>query len=334
MAAVEAVVPVLEEWLQPQSAKSGQIGGPGKPKRKVVLVELADPEALPYQAGAYSFMPLRAISHGAAEVAMARVVAAGMFESPRAWVREGLAGFAQALVRERQGGRKAALDYLGQFGSTLAAAEAQSRSATAATNKAPDSSRDTSAAGPQPLVVTADEIFLHSKAAYVWWMLRDMVGDQKLQAALAAYRASEDRDTGYVQRLIEQQFTPPRDLEQFFDDWVYRDRGLPQLRIISAFARKTLGEQTVTAVTVENLGEAGCVVPVIVRGDVGALGEPSSDSLGRGAEARARLLVAAKSKAIVRVPLVATPTEVEVNDGSVPESPRERHVAPIAGSAP
>ena len=328
MAAVEAVVPQLEDWFHPQSVQSGQIG---KPKSKVVLVELADPEALPYQAGTYSFMPLRRTPHAAAEVAMARLVAAAMLErpstptegalgtpySPRAWVREGLAGFAQALIRERQAGRKAALDYLGQFGSTLAAAEAQSHGATATTHRAPGSA-DASGTLPQPLVVTADEIFLHTKAAYVWWMLRDMVGDRKLQAALAAYRASEDRDSGYVQRLIEQQFSPRRDLEQFFDDWVYRDRGLPQLRIVSAQARKTLGEQTVTAVTVENLGEAGCEVPVNVRGG--------------GIEARARLLVPAKGKAIVRIPLAATPTEVEVNDGSVPESSRERHVMPVGGS--
>ena len=305
MAAAEAVIPVLAEWF-------------GKPTHKVVLVELADSEALPYQAGVYSFMPMRAAPHAAAEVAMARVVAAAMLDSPRAWVRDGLAGFAQVLVRERQGGRKAALDYLGQFGSTLAAAEAQSHGATPTKNTASQAGADESLGRPQPLVVTADEIYLHTKAAYVWWMLRDMVGDRKLQAALAAYRAAEDRDTGYVKRLIEQQFSPRRDLEQFFDDWVYRDRGLPQLRILSAFARKTLGEQTVTAVTVENLGESGCEVPVLVRGG--------------GIEARVRLLVPAKSKAIVRVPLAATPTEAEVNDGSIPEAPRARHVAPVGAS--
>ena len=332
MAAVEAVILPLEEWFQPQLGRSGKTAGIGKAQSKVVLVELADPETLPYQTGSYSFMPLRAATRAAAEVAMARVVAEAMLDSRRAWVRDGLAGFAQALIRERQGGRKAALDYLGQFGSTLAEAEAQSVGAAAKVNSAsasadapqPQQAKSGLAGEPpatraQPLVVTADEIYLRTKAAYVWWMLRDMVGDVKLQAALAAYRAAEDRDTGYVQRLIEQQFSPRRDLEQFFDDWVYRDRGLPQLRIVSALARKTLGEQTVTAVTVENLGEAGCEVPVIVRGG--------------GIEARASLLVPGKGKAIMRVPLAATPTEVEVNDGSVPESSRERHVMQVGGPA-
>ena len=315
VAAAEAVIPALTEWF-------------GKPKskveRKVVLVELADRDALPYQAGPYYFVPLRPVPHAAAEVALARTVAASLLESPRPWVRDGLAGFAQALIRERQGGRGAALDYLGQFGSALVVAEAQSHAAPeaagsgSASNPGSSSGADAPPASPQPLVVTADEILLRTKAAYVWWMLRDMVGERKLQAALAAYRAAEDRDSGYVQRLIEQQFSPRRDLEAFFDDWVYRDRGLPQLRIVSAQARRTLGKQTVTAVTVENLGEAGCEVPVIVR--------------SAGAEARARLLVPAKGKAIVRVPLDATPTEAEVNDGSVPESSREKHIVPIASS--
>jgi hypothetical protein len=311
MAAVEAVIPPLSEWF-------------GSPKSKVVLVELADPEALPYNAGAFYFAPLHRLARETAEVAMARPVVSAMIASPRPWVDEGLAGFAQALIRERQAGRSAALAYLGRFGPALASAEEQSHapakpevgstasnsgsgSASASTsNSAASSASAAPAPGLQPLAVTADEIFLRTKAAYVWWMLRDMAGDRALQKALASYRAAADHDTGYVQRLIEAQLSPPRSLETFFDEWVYRDRGLPQLRVVSAYTRKTLGEQTVTAVTVENLGEAGCEVPVMVRSAT--------------TEGRVRLLVPARSKAIVRVPLDATPSEAEVNDGSVPEA--------------
>src|ERR1035438_2233113 len=100
-------------------------------------------------------------------------------------------------------------------------------------------------------------------------MLRDMVGDRALQSALAHYHPADDRDTAYLQRLIEKQDSK-RDLETFFDDWVYRDRGLPQLRIQSAYARRTLGEQTVTAVTIENLSEVWCEVPITVRSPNGA----------------------------------------------------------------
>jgi hypothetical protein len=298
MAAVESVIPVLEEWF-------------GTPRSKVILVELTDPDALPYDAGSYYFVPMRSVPHAAAEVALARPVAHAMLESPRPWIREGLANFAQAIIREHQAGRRAALDYLGQFSSSLALAENQSHTPLADPGAAPSSDAPPASA-LQQLITTADEIFFRTKAAYVWWMLRDQLGDRPLQSALAAYRAADDRDTGYMQRLIEQQFSPHRDLESFFDDWVYRDRGLPQLRVVSADVRHTLGGQTVTAVTVENLGEAGCEVPVLVR--------------SASAEGREVLLVPARSKATVRVSLGGVPTEAEVNDGSVPESDHRDHV--------
>jgi hypothetical protein len=304
MTAAESVIPPLELWF-------------GTPRRKVVLVELTDPNALPYDSGAYYFVPMRNVPHAAAEVALARPAVHTMLDSSRPWVREGLANFAQALMRERQAGRRAALVYLGQFGSALAVAEAQSYK-TVVPGEAGNA--DLPSIGLQPLVTTADEVFFRTKAAYVWWMLRDMVGDRVLQSALANYHAAEDRNPAYVQRLIEKQLPPTHDLETFFDDWVYRDRGLPQLRVDSASVRNTLGEQTMTAVTIENLGEAWCEVPVAVRS---ANGENS-----------VRVAVPAKSKATVRVPLESIPSEAEVNDGSVPEAERRDNVFPVTTAPP
>jgi hypothetical protein len=298
--AAEAVIAPLEQWF-------------GAPRRKVVLVELTDPDALPYDAGSFYFVPMRNVPHAAAEVALARPVVHAMLESPRPWIREGAAAFGQALIRERQAGRHDALLYLGQFSSALAVAEAQSHSTLAAGES---SSSEPPSIGLQPLITTADEIFFRTKAAYVWWMLRDMVGDRVLQSALTRYRAADDRDSGYMQRLLEERTSPKRELEQFFDDWVYRDRGLPQLRAVSANARRTLGETTVTAVTVENNGDAGCEVPVMVR---------SADK-----ENMERLVVSAKSKATVRVTFEADPKEAVVNDGSVPEAERGEHVIPVS----
>jgi hypothetical protein len=302
MAAAETVIPPLEEWF-------------GIPRRKVVLVELTDPNALPYEAGTYYFVPMRKMPHAAAEVALARPVAQAMLDSPRPWIREGLTGFAQALIREQQGGRRAALAYLGQFRSTLAVAEAQSHSSLP---PGESSSVQPPGIGPQPLIDTADEVFFRTKAAYVWWMLRDMVGDRVLQSALAHYQPAEDRDSGYMQRLIEKQQSPKGDLEAFFDDWVYRDRGLPQLRVDSAYVRQTLGEQTVTAVTIENLGEAWCEVPVAVR-------SPHGENL-------VRVVVPGKSKTTVRVPFEAAPNQAEVNDGSIPEAERGDNVVPVTAA--
>ncbi len=139
---------------------------------------------------------------------------------------------------------------------------------------------------------------------YVWWMLRDMVGDPALKKALAAYRSEEDKEPAYMQHLISAQ--TQRDLEWFFDDWVYRDHGLPDFRVDAAFSRKTMKNSFMLTVTLENLGTAGAEVPVVIR--------------FTGGELMRRMEVRAKSKATVRVETPGAPLEIVVNDGSVPES--------------
>jgi hypothetical protein len=300
MAAAEAVIPDMEEWF-------------GTPHSKVVLVELTDPNALPYDSGPFYFVPLRGVLSAAAEVALTRPVVHAMVDSARPWIREGLVAFAQALVREHQAGRREALSYLGQYLPALQIAETQSHEIQTGEKGA---GKQLAATPPQALITTSDEVFFRTKAAYVWWMLRDIVGDQAIRAALARYRASDDRDTGYMQRLIESQLPEKRSLETFFDEWVYRDRGLPQLKVDSAYVRKTLGDQTVTAVSIQNLGDVGCEVPVAVRSS--------------GGEGNVRVLVPAKGKAVVRVPFETVPAEAEVNDGSVPESERRDNVIPVS----
>ncbi len=90
------------------------------------------------------------------------------------------------------------------------------------------------------LINTSIEEFYRSKAMYVWWMLRDMIGEDALKKALAAYRPDADTTPSYMQHLIEAQ--TKRDLGWFFDDWVYRDRGLPDFRVASVYPRQMLGE--------------------------------------------------------------------------------------------
>jgi aminopeptidase N len=105
-------------------------------------------------------------------------------------------------------------------------------------------------------------------------------------------------------RLIAAQ--TQRDLEWFFDDWVYRDRGLPDFKVEAAFSRKTMTNSFMLTITLDTLGTAGAEVPVIVK--------------FTGGEIMRRLEVHAKSKAVIRVEVPAAPQEIVVNDGSVPES--------------
>ncbi len=151
--------------------------------------------------------------------------------------------------------------------------------------------------------MTSEELY-RSKAMYVWWMLRDMIGDSALKKAIGAYKPEQDKEPSYMPRLIAAQ--TQRDLEWFFDDWVYRDRGLPDFKVESAFSRKTMTNSYMLTITIDNLGTAGAEVPVIVK--------------FRGGDIVKRLEVRAKDKAVTRVETPEPPQEIVINDGSVPES--------------
>jgi aminopeptidase N len=138
----------------------------------------------------------------------------------------------------------------------------------------------------------------------VWWMLRELIGETALTAALHSYKPEEDKDAMYMQRLLEAQ--SHRDLTWFFDDWVYRDRGLPDFRVDSVFSREVVGGGYLVTVTVENLGGAGAEIPVILR-------MTTKDAVEK-------LVVPGKSKASVRILAGSAPVKTIVNHGGVPES--------------
>ncbi len=262
-----------------------------KPDVIVEIAELPAPGAAPYESGTMLLAPFEPADPKLAQMLLAHELAHSYFYSPRPWIYEGLAHFAQALWREQQAGRPAALDYMSLHRTPLVQAE---------NSAAPDATSSTA----RSLISTADEDFYRGKAMFVWWMLRDMVGEPALKKAIASYRPEYDKEPSYVQRLLEAQ--SHRDLEWFFDDWVYRDRGLPDFRIASAPPRQLLNGAYMVAVTVENLGAAGAEVPVTVRMDAGDITK--------------RLEVRGKSSATVRIEVPSSPKEVIVNDGSVPES--------------
>jgi hypothetical protein len=288
--AVQLVAPFVEEWFG---------GSKGKPELKAEVVELGDPEPAPYESGKMLLAPLNNDSGLARLTAVHQLIHVG-FLSPRPWIYEGLAHFAQAVYRGQEGGRPSALDFMGIH-----------RTALAETEKALAAERDKKAA--ESLVNSSIEELYRSKALYVWWMLRDMIGDEALKKALASYRADADVTPSYVQSLIELQ--SHSDLGWFFDDWVYHDRGLPDFHIASAYAWEPSGNAHVVTVTVENLGNAGAEVPLILKMEQG--------------EVTRRVKLMGKSKAIVRIEASSEPREVVVNDGSVPESDTANNVYKI-----
>jgi hypothetical protein len=277
--AADKIAPFIAEWF-------------GERREKAQTADLPDPHAAPFESGALLLTPLANDDSTLAGLAAAHQLTHASFLSLRPWIEEGLAHFAQALYLEREKGRAAALDYMGLHRFALSQVDAQTT--------APRSEDEVN----RSLVNTTSEELYRSKAMCVWWMLRDMVGEPAVKKALAAYRPEQDNDPSYMQHLIGAQ--TQRDLAWFFDDWVYRDRGLPDFKVESAFSRKTTADSFMVTITLDNLGTAGAEVPVIVK--------------FAGGEIMLRMEVRAKNKTVTRVEVSGAPQEIVVNDGSVPES--------------
>jgi hypothetical protein len=267
----ERVVPLIADWF-------------GNPREKPQTADLLDASAARFESGALLLAPLANSAAKLTGITAAHQLTHASVVSFRPWIEEGLAHFAQALYLENQKGRQAALDYMGAHRWALIA---------------PDSEGDA-----QSLVDTSNEQLYRSKGMCVWWMLRDMIGDAALKKGIAAYKPEQDNDGTYMPRLIAAQ--TQRDLQWFFDDWVYHDRGLPDFKVESAFAASTPTKSFLLTITLDNLGAAGAEVPVTIK--------------FAGGEVTKRIEVRGKGKATFRVETPAAPQEIRVNDGSVPES--------------
>jgi hypothetical protein len=279
----------------------------GAPQHKLVVVELPNQEVLPFDDGtSFYFTPLMRLDPQAAEMMMGHQIVHTIVPSPRPWINEGLATFAQLLVRERQAGREQTLSFLNQFRPTLMEAESEAQ------QRAPGKG--------DPLATTHDDILMRSKAAYVWYMLRDMVGEPAISHAVQAYRADQDTQPAYIQGLIAAHAPTAQHLERFFDDWVYRDKGLPDFKIDTVYPRATLNGIYILTITVEDDGEACAPIVVGVMSDQG--------------ERREKGFLAGHGKTIIRVAYPGTPAKAWVNDGSVPETDIKNNTFDIKNVAP
>jgi hypothetical protein len=281
-AAASKVQPLLTDWLG-----TGPLG----------MLNILDQDGQPFEDDALLVAPIRAAAADALAPSMAHSLAHAWFGSSHVWLDEGVAQFLSLLWMEQGQGRAVTVEHLQEEAKTLALAE-------------PAATPNPSSADPgQSLIGASDEIFYRTKAAAVLWMLRSIVGDDALKQALKAYRTDKlDSDPKEFQLVLER--TSKRELGWFFDDWVYHDRGLPDLTIVSVSPRAfdkiaDKGAGWLVAVEVKNDGGAAAEVPVTVR----------SGTL----TATQRLRIPARSSASTRIVFEGTPEEVLVNDGTVPE---------------
>jgi hypothetical protein len=296
-AAAALVQPILSEWFGP---------------RLLTPLSLLDHDGQPFEDDALLIRPLRIENAQTLAPSLAHSLTHAWIRSSEPWIDEGLAQFVGLLWTERTKGRVAALATLTDAAQLLSVAEPPD----------PDSSPG------QPLTAPINDTFYRTKAAAVWWMLRDIVGDGALQQSLQAYRSETasdpklGRDSAAFQRVLER--VSHKDLRWFFDDWVYRDRGLPDLSIASIAPSQlpsSPGHSAgwLVAIDVRNEGEAVAEVPITVR---------SSDST-----ITERLRISGHSSASTRIVFPGNPEEVLVNDGSVPEQRTSTHTRTLTPPA-
>jgi len=177
----------------------------------------------------------------------------------------------------------------------------------------------------QSLIAAHDELYYRAKAAAVCFMLRSITGDAAFKRALQLYRdevrnaaPGTPEDPHAFQRVLEA--TSHKDLAQLFDDWVYHDRGLADLSIANVTprdlpARNGVGVSWLVAVEVHNAGYVYADVPVTVR----------SGNL----TTTQRVSVPPHSSISTRILFEGAPQEVQLNDGTVPETTTPIHTEQI-----
>jgi len=269
----------------------------GKSDFTASLIELPEAQDVTFEADTVLLTPLKTIDRKSLEVSIAYLLTHKTLWSPRAWIYAGAAHLAQALSREQQDGRAAAIGYMQQRLAPLLLGD----------SGAPEIAKSNS------LVNTTNEVFFRTKAMYVWWMLREIVGQRALLDSLQQYDPDADKEPSYIQKLLEK--NSHKDLEWFFDDWVYQDRGLPEFTATNGYARRSLQGIFLVSATIENKGGAAAEVPVIVHTDAG--------------DVPTRQRVPARSKVAVRIEVGSRPIDVTVNDGSVPEVDRSDNATPV-----
>ncbi|HET7346027.1 MAG TPA: hypothetical protein VFJ10_01775, partial [Acidobacteriaceae bacterium] len=157
--------------------------------------------------------------------------------------------------------------------------------------------------GGQDLLHASNPVYYRTKAVYVLWMLRNLIGDKALASALQAYRPQDDTHDDSFERLAEK--FSGSDLRWFFDNWVYQDRGLPDLSIEGVYPTAEAHQQFLVATAIRNDGYAEAWVPLTLKA-----GDAAVTNWVR---------VPAHGQITHRMLFQQSPTEVDLNDGSVPE---------------
>ena len=224
----EQVAPLIQQWFGPHP---------------LTALTVIDHAGQPFEDGPLLVAPLGTLAASTSAPLLAHSLTHAWVQTGQPWMDEGLAEFFSLLWIEREKGRDAAVAQLDAMMQPVAAADTLSDTVA-------NANRATRQLLQQHKCCRRsrhhrglhDELFFRRKAAAVWWMLRDIAGEQQpLQLALSAWRtqkASNDSAEAQAQgfeALLEK--TSGKDLAWFFTRTApVHDRGLPSLSIIDVVA--------------------------------------------------------------------------------------------------
>jgi hypothetical protein len=302
IAAAALVSPLLRSWLG------------DTPKSPLSIFDLSSPSDAPFEERQTLFTGLQTMAPEQLAAPMSHSLAHAFFQSPRPWLNEGVAHFMASLWTEQTHDRDTALAQLDEQRGALALVEPGEDAANGAAPHA-------QGAG---LIANPNAIFYRTKATYVLWMLRSLIGDTALQNALKLYDPAKDTNDSYFEDLLTKTSVAQpghEELHQFFEDWVYHDPGLPDLSIAGTYPSVANVPGTyIIAVDVMNYGNACADIPVTVS--------------STNTQVTERLFIPAHDHAVRRLLIQGEPTQVQVNDGVVPETTASVHVEQIHYTQP
>ena len=354
--AAARVRPMLAEWLG------------AAPERPLQVLDLPIPGAAAFADGPLLVVPLATQSNPAALASslvqpLANAWLPDGIAAP--WLRDGLPAFLQAVWAERTVGRAAALANLAATDASLRARSEPAPAAYSSSVEAP--------AAQSVLATCTDASCTRGKAAYVFEMLRDMLGDAALQQAISGWRVQAEgthrtaADETLAMEKLLQRTAGAKDLGWFFKSWIDAGRALPDLAIVTVAPRRVERSAPVNYLPQARTPVAGPIgaEPVPQQDDRHAGEQATAASSGGSAPTPGSWLVAvevqnnggtdvevpvtvrngsltntlplriaAGSRATIRVPFEAEPEEVLVNDGSVPEAHTTQHRRSIRNLPP
>ena len=166
MTAATIVAPLIHRWLGTE------------PRGSLNIVDLPEQGDAPFEDGDVLFADVQSTEPAKLTDALIHSLTHLYFRSPYAWLQEGVPSFMGSLWLEQNRGRDVAIQQLDNTRGALSLAEP---------GMLPPP-------GSQALLIARDPVYYRTKATYVFWMLRDLAGDDALARALRAYQPGSDTD--------------------------------------------------------------------------------------------------------------------------------------------